>query len=239
MARGTTLIKMLDDLRVAAKLSLNPAHNAQNRDHQLRRLQSAQEELWEEYDWPHLRVERQVPIVAGQRFYDVPEDLHIDRITRLDLFVDGFWQPLFDGISGIEYSVHNSDLDERAWPPRRWQIWEGERIELWPIADQAADPVTRYGYLRFTGIRNLNPLVKDSDTADLDDVVLVNRVAAELLNNEKDIKLALAKANSRLMRLRANLAPRRSFQMFGVNRAEIRRRDVIDTYRAPIIYPVR
>jgi hypothetical protein len=213
MARGTTLIKMLDDLRVAAKLSLNPAHNAQNRD--------------------------QVPIAVGQRYYDPPVDMHIDRIIGLDLFVDGDWMPLYNGINGIEYSVHNSDRDERAWPPTRWQIYEGERIELWPVSDTAADPVTRYGYLRYVGIRNLKPLVKDSDTADLDDVVLVNRVAAELLTNEKDVKLAMAKAERRLAKLRANLAPRRSFQMFGVNRAEIRRRDVIERYRPPVIYPAR
>ena len=28
--RGTTLVKLLDDLRAEARLSLNPAHNAQN-----------------------------------------------------------------------------------------------------------------------------------------------------------------------------------------------------------------
>lgn len=236
MARRTTLIKMLDDLRVAAKLSLNPAHNAQGRDHQVRRLQSAQEELWEEFDWPHLMVERQVPIAIGQRFYSPPTDVRIDRIIKIEFFVDGYWAPLHSGIGPVDYSVHNSDLNERAWPPRRWRIWEGEQIEVWPISDQAADVATRSGYMKIIGIRNLAPLVRDSDLADLDDIVLTNRVAAELMKDEKDVKLAMAKANNRLARLRANMSPRRTFQMFGTNQRAERRRDVIDGYRPPVIY---
>ena len=39
MARGKTLLKLLNDLRHEARLSQNPAHNAQVRDSQVATLQ--------------------------------------------------------------------------------------------------------------------------------------------------------------------------------------------------------
>ena len=68
MARQTTLVRLLDKLRVAARLSLNPAHNAQNRSSQVTFLQVEQERLWSDFDWPHLRVERRRVGVEGGAF---------------------------------------------------------------------------------------------------------------------------------------------------------------------------
>lgn len=233
MARGATLVSLLDKLRIAARLSLNPAHNADDRAYQVQNLQSEQERLWDDFDWPHLRVEVQIPIQAGQRYYDTPEPIALDRLERIDFFADGCWRQVPAGIAGPEYSAWNSDLDERSWPVRRWAIAPSEDIELWPISDRDADPVTRDGYLKFTGIRKLRPLVDDDDRADLDDQMLVNYAAASMLaaKGSKDAGLRLEAANARYARLRGRMTPRTKFQLFGVGERIEPRRITITQYR--------
>jgi hypothetical protein len=231
--RGTTLVKLLDDLRAEARLSLNPAHNAQNRSSQVKALQREQERLWEDFDWPHLRIYPQQPVQAGQRYYETPENMLIDRIERVEIFLDGYWCKLEPGIDACEYSAWNSDLDARSWPPRKWKFNEDEDIELWPIPNINADPVTMNGMLRITGIRNLNPLVADDDRADLDDLMLVGFCAAKMLasSGAKDAKLTLDAANARYARLRGRLTPRSQYKMFGIGELPRRREIIIGQYR--------
>lgn len=226
MARRTTLTKLLDDLRAEMRVSLNPAHNTQARETQIRMLQRVQERLWDDFDWPHLRVERQVPVQIGQRYYETPEDMAIDRIERIDVFRDGVWMRLAAGIEACHYAAHNSDLDERAFPPRCWQIHEDEDVEIWPISDQAADVSTLDGTLRFTGIRNLKPLVEDGDRADLDDRMLVLMAAGELLaaSGAKDAQFKLDLANRIYARKRSGLTPAKKTRLFGIGEATLPRR---------------
>lgn len=235
MARNTTLVKLLDDLRAEARLSLNPAHNAQNRPSQVKMLQREQERLWEEHDWPHLRVERQFGVQAGQRYYAPPEDIPVDRIEKIEVFTDGRWREITPGISSDEHTAWNSDLDERTWPPRKWEIHEDGNIELWPIPDANADDATREGYVKVTGIRRLNQLVDDDDRADLDDLVIVLFCAAGILasTGAKDAQLKLEKAQARLRRLTSNLKPRRQFRMFGIGEPRLPKRMYITQYRPP------
>lgn len=231
--RGTTLVKLLDDLRAESRLSLNPAHNAQNRPLQVKALQREQERLWEDFDWPHLRIFPQQPVQAGQRYYETPDNMIIDRIERVEIFLNGAWFMLENGIEACHYSAWNSDLDARSWPPRRWKFNEDEDIELWPIPDVNADPLTMEGMLRFTGIRSLNPLVADADRADLDDVMLVGFCAAKILaaSGAKDAKLSLDAANARYARLRGRLTPRVPIRMFGIGELPRRRELIIGQYR--------
>jgi len=235
MARRTTLVKLLDDLRSEARISLNPAHNAQQRPAQVKLLQRIQDELWEDYDWPNLRVERQVPCQAGQRYYETPEDMRVDRIEKIEFFTDGRWHPVLPGIDPSHFAAHNSDLDERAWPAYRWRIYEDEDVEIWPILDRDADATTRDGYIKFTGIRDLRPLVDDADRADLDDRMIVLYAAAEILaaGGAKDAGLKLEKANARYARCRGNLKPRKTIKMFGIGEPEPPRRISISQYRPP------
>lgn len=234
MARGTTLIKLLDDYRAEARLSLNPAHNAQVRDTQVKLLQRVQERMWEEYAWPHLRVSRDIALAAGQRYYDTPADMRIERIEKLEVFRDGAWFELHANIDACHLAAYNSDLNERSYPPERWQISEEEQAEIWPISDQDGDATTLEGILRFTGTRDLRPLVADTDRADLDDRVIVLYAAAETLaaQGAKDAKLKLDQANSIMSAKRAGLTPRRRFQMFGVGRTPVPRRVRIGTYKS-------
>ncbi|MGF7008107.1 hypothetical protein [Aminobacter sp. BE322] len=218
MARGTTLVKLLDDLRAETRVSLNPAHNAQARDTQIKLLQRVQEWLWDDFDWPILRVERIVPLLAGQRYYDTPADLDIDRITKMEVRHDQVYCALKAGIDAEHYAAYDSDLGERQWPPQRWKITENEQVEIWPIPDTNADPLTLEGNLKITGIRKLKPLVADGDRADLDDRLIVLYAAAEYLaaKGADDAKLKLDQANKRYGKLRGQQTPRKKFSLFGI-----------------------
>lgn len=222
MARGTTLVKLLDMYRAECRLSFNPAHNNQDRDRQVQHIQRVQEWLWDDFSWPLLRVERRFLAAMGQRYYDMPDDLDIDRITKMEIFHDQAWCTLKPGIDAQEYTAYNSDLDERQWPPQRWQISEDERVELWPIPDADGDATTLDGQVKITGIKKLSPLVAETDRADLDDRLIVLFCASEFLasKGDKAADLKLNQANKRYARLRGQQMPRRVFKMFGVGQPD-------------------
>lgn len=229
MARGTTLVKLLDDLRAECRISLNPAHNRQHRDAQIKSLQRKQEWFWNDFAWPHLRVDRYLDLANGQRYYDLDTvknaqgaltgDLDITRITQIESRWSSVYEPLRWGIDADAYAAYDSDLDVRAWPIQRVNITEDEQLEVWPIPDQDYDPVSLDGRLKITGIRQLRPLVKDDDRADIDDQLLVLHCAAEYLaaTGAKDAQLKLDQANALYLKLRGQLMPRRVHKMFGIN----------------------
>lgn len=233
MARGTTLVKLLDLYRAECRISLNAALNTQDRDRQVAHIQRTQEWLWDDFDWPLLRVARTFDLQAGQRYYSFPEDVHIDRINKMEVFFDASYCELKAGIDAQHYTAYNSDLGERQWPPQRWQISEGEQIEIWPIPDGNAVPSTLEGTVKVTGIKNLSPLVKNDDRADLDDRLIVLFCAAEYLagTGAKDASLKLDQANKRYAKLKGAQMPRRRFGMFGVrSRDDCRRRGPFGVY---------
>lgn len=228
--RGQTLDKLLNGLRAEARLSLDPAHNTNDRAAQVMHLQRVQEWLWDDHDWPFLRVERTIPVVAGQRFYDFPEDLSLDRVEKLEFFADGAWCLLAPGIDSGCYTIRNPELGETDWPPRRWRLYEdaaetdqaNTRFEIWPVPDRDLDSSTLDGQLKFTGIRRLQPLVADTDRADLDDRMIVLFAAAERLASagSKDAKLKQDLALKRYAKMRGETQIVRRFRMFGIGGCE-------------------
>jgi hypothetical protein len=187
MARNKTLISLLQDYRIEVGASSNPAHNSNARDAQVAALQKAQERLWRKYDWPHLRVRRFLDLQSGQRYYDSrgamledgtdAADLGLERLETIEVRWGEEWTPVCPGINAAQYSTYDSDLDERSWPVERWQVYEDEQIEIWPIPASNADTTTLDGRLRLTGIRDLRPFVADDDRADLDDDLIVKYAA--------------------------------------------------------------
>jgi hypothetical protein len=214
--RYKTLGSLVDDLRAECRRSLNPAHNNQVRDTQVKTIQHVQEWLWEDFTWPHLRVTRDIPLQAGQRYYDLPEDLDIDRVEMIEVRYNGRWMRLDTKIEACHYEQFDSDLGVRAWPIERWQIYEGEQVEVWPIPDTDADSDTLEGTLRVTGIKKLTTLVADDDRADLDSRLIILYAAADILTGQgsKDGSLKLSQANKLYARLRSGLTPRGKFKMF-------------------------
>ncbi|MDV2964527.1 hypothetical protein RZ532_00945 [Nitratireductor aquimarinus] len=225
MARKRTLLTLLQDFRAEIGASGNPAHNSSVREAHVRILQRTQELLWESTNWPHLRVRRYANLQAGERYYDTPEDMPIERVERIDVRDGDEWCRLHYGISNGDYSTFDSFKDERSWPVERWQIYEDEMVEFWPIPASNTEEGSGDGTIRFTGIRALKPLVKDTDRADLDDRLIVLHAAAEHLASRGDAKAPLiAKAaDKRLRSLTSNMSKIKQFSLFGAGRQSERR----------------
>lgn len=225
--RHRPLGELLRKYRFEAKLSANVAHNSSARDGQVAKLQQTQEWLWEKYAWPHLRVRRTIDLQAGERYYDpkgakdaqgvMRDDLSLDRIERIEVFYGQEWCCLDVGIGDEQYAAYNSDLDVRSWPVERWQIYEDEMIEVWPVPAADFDSATLEGRLRLTGIRSLGPLIEDDDTADLDDKLIVLFAAADKLasDGDKAAQLVLDKARDVERRLTGNLEKLPKIRLFG------------------------
>lgn len=235
MARGTTLKRLMDMLRVEADLSLNPAHNNEAHQHQAEILRSTQEALYDSHAWPHMQVERQVQVQAGQRYYDLPEDMVIDKLQSVQFHDAGVWYKLRHGIGAPEYYAYSSDLDQRAWPVQAWRIHEGEMIELWPICDRNADPATLDGYLKFIGGKKVPPLVDANDRCVLDDQLVVLYAALNILSakGSKKTEIVSQRAQSRLRDVRAGLSKHQGFKMFSAEPTRPSGRIMIGSYRPP------
>ena len=217
MARNQTLLKLLQDYRAEIRASGNAAHNAAAREGQVHLLQRTQEMLWDKHDWSFLRVERTFDVQAGQRYYDTPDDIVIDRVETLYVRYGEEWCRLGDGITDEHYSTWDSDLDERSWPVEQWQVYEGEQIELWPVPADDADATSLEGRIKIVGIRSLRPLVADTDRADLDDRLIVLYAAAETLaaRGAEDAAVKLQLARERESALIGNMSKVKSFSLFG------------------------
>lgn len=226
MARGRTLLSLLQDYRAEVGASSNPAHNAGVRDEQVMALQKTQERLWRQYAWPFLRVERFIDLQAGQRYYDPRVAIDADGEDRTDLGVErlehvgvcwgGEWTDMLDGITPRHYAVHDSYRDERGWPVERWRVVENDMIEVWPVPDTNAGADLE-GRLRLIGIRDLQPLVADGDRADLDDTLIVKYAAARKLARlgAKDAQLMLDEAQMIERALVGNFTKAKTFSLAG------------------------
>lgn len=195
MTRGTSLQELVLMLRAELRNDLNNALGQNVITTYKRRLATEQERLYFEGDWPFMRGRFDVLTKDGQRYYDLPVDP--ERITLVEVKVDGVWYELPYGISGAQYNIYDSDATtpEEADRVRSWQLYRPtgsntDQFEIWPI------PVTDdYSTVRFHGVKALNPLTSETHTADLDDQLIVLYAAASLQRDEKERELLLARAN--------------------------------------------
>lgn len=188
MARGTTLGEMVTMLREEIGDATSAALGQNNLPHLKRILQRTQEFLWNDHNWAHLRVYREEQLQAGQRYYSFPTDLAFDRVENTHVRYDENWRTVVYGIELQHYNVSDPALDQREDPIERWQAYENDQYEVWPM------PSTNDCTIRFEGIKKLSPFIADSDTADLDDNLIVLFAATEILAR-RDAKDAKAKEN--------------------------------------------
>lgn len=204
MARGKQLLSLLAQLRAETGRSQDVSVGIPEADNLKELLSRTQETLYDEYEWPHLTVQRSVALAPGQRYYDLPSDLNFDRIHDVKLRYNTVYVELDRGIEFEDYSIFDSNAStpERSFPTLKWDIRDtgsGEQLEFWPITNQTA---TVY----FFGTKALSDLIQESDRADLDDRLIVLFAAAELLSRQKsnDAKVKLSLAERRLATLRRN-----------------------------------
>lgn len=215
MARGTTLQKLVADLRIEARYDPDPALSRNMKALLERTLITTQEFLYDEFDWPFLQVYRDINLEAGSRYYDFPADMNLERVQQVDVYYSGDWRPVDRHIDLQHYNAHDSDHNERTDPVLKWDIadlGQGPQLEVWPLP---ASP----SILRITGIRNLGPMVNDEDRADLDDMMIVLYAAGEMLaSSDKDlsaVKLQKAKARRDTMQGRTTKTRTNRFSLGG------------------------
>jgi len=202
MARNKQLLELVAQLRAETGRSQNVAVGVDEVENLKEVLRRTQEVLYDDYEWPHLRVERSISLAAGQRYYDFPSDLDFDRMIDVKYKYNNVYIQLERGISFDDFSIFDSNADERSSPALKWDVrntGSGEQLEIWPIPP-ATDSV------HFFGTKQLGDLIQEADTADLDDRLIVLFAAAEILARQKsgDAKLKVEQANNRLLVLRRN-----------------------------------
>ena len=204
MARGDTLGELVERLRAECRITTSVAQGQANENYLKQLIRRYYEQLYDDYDWPFARIQKSVArktIAAGSRYYDFATTIDVERIERL-YYLDGSqWRKMSRGINPFDYSVHDSDGNERADPILKWDIYTASQFEVWPLPASA-------GTVWVDGIKKKNALTANEDTCDLDGNMIVLFAAAEVLaaTNQKDSQTKLQAAQGRRDQLRGKLA---------------------------------
>lgn len=207
MARRTQLLQLVAQLRAETGRTQKITVGIDEVDNLKEMLRRVQEQLYDDNDWQHLRVEKSIVLSSGQRYYDMPSGLNFDRIETVKLWRNGDYYDIDRGIKLTDYNDYDSNADTpaRCDPAQKWDVRlpEGEdteQIEIWPI------PVTSEQKLYFTGTASLDPLIEESHRAMIDDRLIVLYTAAEILARQgaKDAQAKLEQAKARFLTLKRN-----------------------------------
>jgi hypothetical protein len=201
MARGTQFLQLVTMLREELGRATDVSVGVSDVPELKRKLNRYYEQIYTDRDWPHLRrTFDRITLSAGERFYDLPEELDYERIERVVLWQNGIPIPLDRGITSEDYAGYDSVSDERSSPVLKWDIRDvagDPMVELWPMPSDNTQKIEFTGFVKFTR------LVNDSDICLLDDNLVVGFAAAELLakqesKNAKQVAEATAALYDRL-----------------------------------------
>ena len=199
MARGTTLANLLTMLKAELGYALT-AGVAASEDTRLKYLLAYHQKwLAGQYDWPFLKRTGDVLLDAGDRTATIPSTLDTNRSVQVSVLDKTVWRPLTYGIAAEDLTIWNSDDGDTSDPILKWQYATDTTFEVWP---RPASDTT----VRFAGMKKLSALAGDSDTADLDDLLIVLFAAADVCagQNKPDSQAKLARAQAHLQNLKAS-----------------------------------
>lgn len=182
-------------------------------------ISDKQKWLGGEYDWPFLEDRFDVAVPGNSRYIAFPtlDDegdttaMNLERPYLVEVFWNNLWSKLDYGIGSEQFNYLNSDQPGQIQDPiQRWRWSQEGKFEVWPMPSSQQT-------IRFTGQRNLDTLSADSDTADLDDQLIVLAVAAELLARakQKDAQMKQQMYNERLLRVRSAYPTKPQGLVFG------------------------
>lgn len=202
MARGSTLEEIVTLVRHEVGLGSNAASITDALPQIKHYIKRAQDDLYQEFDWPFLRVRNATKaMVAGQRYYDFPATIDPYRLFSVRRRWNNDESPIEQGIGADQYNSTRSDADERNDPVLRWDWYTNAsnvtQFEVWPI------PASADCTLIFDGLRPLRALVADADVADLDDFLIALRAARDIAEGDT-LKKIIAKYDQRVNVLRGN-----------------------------------
>lgn len=216
MARGTLVSALLSMLK--GEIGDFAGTNAVRDAELIQLLSNKQKWLATEYEWPFLEQRWDQDVGIGTQFVALPTTdaesdttaINMERFPKLEVLWNNVYQPVEYGIGADEYNTLNFSLGQSSDPIQRWRVATNpneptnqNEFEVWPV------PLTTQT-LRFTGQRTLLPLAATTDTADLDDMLLVYFVAGERLMRSKqaDAQMKLQMAQRRLAWVRQNYPTR-------------------------------
>lgn len=214
MPANQTLDQLTTALRAEIGDSTNQSMGSQSLPGLHQTLRRVQETYYADFNWPQLRVIREEPILAGERYYTFNSDIDFERIfgawSRYNEATNPQWRQISYGITPEDYNSINSDAGLREDRILKWSHYEGNQFEVWPIP--AND-----GAIRFRAMKTLSPLIAGTDTCDLDGTLIVLTAAAELLARAKvqDAPLKLQMATSHYNRLKGRYQKESMFILGG------------------------
>lgn len=106
MATGVTLSSILTQLKNETARSTSSGGNEDPKLKQ--KLKRTQDLYYDDYDWPHLEVLREITLVQNQRFYPFPSDVNVEAVEGLYAKDSGDYQPMTRGIGVEQYSGYDS-----------------------------------------------------------------------------------------------------------------------------------
>lgn len=222
MPRNQTLETLLYNLRAEVGQSTNPAISRSSRNRHIALLNGHQRRLYINKAWDFLKIDRDIKLEQGSRYYDFPTDIDIDRVDKIEVKWGGTWQPVKYGIDGEHLDQFDSDIGDENDPVLRWKfhLEDGAtvpQIEVWPIPAGDGVLATKELYLRVSGVQKLVDMVSDNDTCLLDGDLLVYYTAAEILTKRgsRDAQAKLEKANKLLGDSKSRAVQTRVFQVGG------------------------
>jgi len=242
---GVTLLELRRELRAETGTSLNPQQGVQAQETIDILLARQQRELWDAYNWQHLKIWTDVPLTGGQGVYSYPKEMAFDQIVRVyiaqvtkddpadvnKITASTSWSALTYGIKA--YMTHLGPTN--SGKPVRWSNVVSidttgpvaitnpvGQFQLLPVPDDnLANPKLSY-VLRFEGQAPLSPLVASTDTCILDSKAIVLFAAAEMLATQKSeaAPMKLTKAQNYLRRILADQGAdkRTNYNMGGIFR---------------------
>lgn len=210
--RNQTLRSITEKVRSRARVSTNPSQGIDDRQGIVTKINFYYQFFAADYKWSFLEAKHEEAfkaLQAGERYYDFPVVLNQEFPFTAWVKWSGAWLPLIYGITKAHYTAQDSDLGRRSDPVTNWRITDSEQFEVWPIP--ASEGIT----LGFDGQRMPAPLVGDGDRCELDDQLIVQHCAGEILaaNDQKDAKLVLSAGAAIYTRLKGNTADQTRVQV--------------------------
>ena len=105
MARGKTLEALLLSLKRECRISSATSSGKDVDEYYKELLRRNQEMLYDDYDWPFMRLlkaDARVQMQAGSRYYDFPDDLNVERIEKVWYQYNTQWCKLPYGVGPEE-----------------------------------------------------------------------------------------------------------------------------------------
>lgn len=186
MALGTTLGELITMLQAEIGASTNVSQAQGQNPGLLQILNRCQDFLYNDFDWPHLKIYNDYPLNAQQRYYafnTTPPFIDFKNVNGVWVNYSVAWTPIQAGITPVDYNYSNPDAGTYSDPVLKWDFYEngsGPMFEVWPVP---AGTTTQK--LRFRGKQQITKMVANSDRAILDDYLIVLMAAADLLTGLK------------------------------------------------------